>query len=33
MGGNANCLGNVTPAAEYSLWVDPHAAKTVPLGS
>ena len=29
MGGNANCVGNVTPAAEYNFWVDPHAAKKV----
>lgn len=29
MGGNANCLGNVTPAAEYNFWVDPHAARKV----
>lgn len=29
MGGNANCLGNVTPAAEYNFWVDPHAANKV----
>lgn len=29
MGGNANCCGNVTPAAEYNFWVDPHAAKMV----
>jgi purine nucleosidase len=27
MGGAANCLGNVTPAAEYNFWVDPDAAK------
>ncbi|GGJ10212.1 hypothetical protein GCM10008995_20130 [Halobellus salinus] len=27
MGGNVNCLGNVTPAAEYNFWVDPDAAK------
>jgi len=26
MGGNVNCLGNVTPAAEYNFWVDPDAA-------
>jgi len=29
MGGAANCLGNVTPAAEYNFWVDPDAAKCV----
>ena len=29
MGGNVNCPGNVTPAAEYNFWVDPDAAKTV----
>jgi purine nucleosidase len=29
MGGNANCAGNVTPAAEYNVWVDPEAAKLV----
>jgi len=29
MGGNVNCLGNVTPAAEYNFWVDPDAAKAV----
>lgn len=29
MGGNVNCLGNVTPAAEYNFWVDPHAARMV----
>lgn len=29
MGGNANCAGNVTPAAEYNIWVDPEAAKLV----
>ncbi|MFB6152475.1 MAG: nucleoside hydrolase [Haloarculaceae archaeon] len=29
MGGNVNCLGNVTPAAEYNFWVDPDAAKKV----
>jgi len=27
MGGAANTLGNVTPAAEYNFWVDPDAAK------
>ncbi|PSP27608.1 nucleoside hydrolase [Halobacteriales archaeon QH_2_65_14] len=29
MGGNVNCPGNVTPAAEYNFWVDPDAAKIV----
>jgi purine nucleosidase len=29
MGGNANCVGNVTPAAEYNFWVDPDAASIV----
>jgi len=29
MGGNVNCRGNVTPAAEYNFWVDPDAAKVV----
>lgn len=29
MGGAVNCLGNVTPAAEYNFWVDPDAAKAV----
>lgn len=32
MGGAANCLGNVTPAAEYNFWVDPDAAKAVVRG-
>jgi len=27
MGGSANHVGNVTPAAEYNFWVDPDAAK------
>lgn len=29
MGGAAATLGNVTPAAEYNIWVDPEAAQTV----
>ncbi|MFB6222384.1 MAG: nucleoside hydrolase [Haloarcula sp.] len=29
MGGNVNCEGNVTPAAEFNLWVDPDAARRV----
>lgn len=29
MGGNPCTEGNVTPAAEYNMWVDPEAAKTV----
>eukprot|EP01037_Dinobryon_pediforme_P011090 gene11090-11171_t len=29
MGGNPCCVGNVTPAAEYNIWVDPEAAKMV----
>jgi purine nucleosidase len=29
MGGAANTLGNVTPAAEYNFWVDPDAARVV----
>lgn len=29
MGGAAACLGNMTPAAEYNIWVDPEAARMV----
>jgi len=29
MGGNVNCAGNVTPAAEFNFWVDPDAARRV----
>ena len=29
MGGAPNCEGNVTPAAEYNIWVDPEAARMV----
>src|SRR5450755_4336997 len=29
MGGNPCTEGNVTPAAEYNMWVDPEAARTV----
>lgn len=32
MGGNPAGIGNVTPAAEYNIWCDPHAASIV-LGS
>jgi purine nucleosidase len=31
MGGAPCCEGNVTPAAEYNIWVDPEAARTVML--
>jgi purine nucleosidase len=29
MGGAACCVGNVTPAAEFNIWVDPEAARLV----
>ena len=29
MGGAPCCEGNVTPAAEYNIWVDPEAARAV----
>jgi len=29
MGGAPCCVGNVTPAAEYNIWVDPEAARVV----
>jgi purine nucleosidase len=29
MGGNPCCVGNVTPAAEFNIWVDPDAARVV----
>jgi purine nucleosidase len=31
MGGAPCCEGNVTPAAEYNIWVDPEAARVVLL--
>jgi len=31
MGGAPCCEGNVTPAAEYNIWVDPEAARSVML--
>ena len=33
MGGAPCCEGNVTPAAEYNIWVDPEAARIVMLSS
>ncbi len=32
MGGAPCCEGNVTPAAEYNIWVDPEAARIVMVG-
>lgn len=29
MGGTANAVGNITPAAEYNIWIDPEAARVV----
>lgn len=33
MGGNPCCEGNVTPAAEFNIWVDPDAARMVMLSN
>src|SRR5712664_3262564 len=33
MGGAPCCEGNVTPAAEYNIWVDPEAARIVMLSA
>jgi purine nucleosidase len=29
MGGNPCCVGNVTPSAEFNIWVDPEAARMI----